>query len=81
MKAVDVVMLTKNSELLLDKCLKSIYENMPVNRLIVVDAFSTDNTLRILDEFGKRYGNIKIISDSGSRGRAREMGIREVETE
>jgi len=81
MKTVDVVMLTKNSELLLDKCLKSIYENVPVNRLIVVDAFSTDNTLKILDEFGKRYGNIKIISDSGSRGRAREMGIREVETE
>jgi glycosyltransferase involved in cell wall biosynthesis len=81
MEAVDVVMLTKNSERLLTACLKSVYENVPVKRLIVVDAFSTDNTLKIFDEFDKKYGNIKIITEKSSRGKARERGIREVETE
>jgi len=81
MEAVDVVMLTKNSERLLNACLKSVYENVPVKRLVVVDAFSTDNTLKIFDEFDKKYGNIKIITEKGSRGKARERGIREVETE
>jgi glycosyltransferase involved in cell wall biosynthesis len=78
---IDVVMLTKNSERLLNACLKSVYENVPVKRLIVVDAFSTDDTLKIFGEFDKRYGNIKIITEKSSRGKARERGIREVETE
>ena len=81
MEAVDVVMLTKNSERLLNACLKSVYENVPVKRLIVVDAFSTDNTLKIFNEFDKKYRNIKIITEKGSRGKARERGIREAETE
>jgi len=54
MDPIDVVMLTKNSEHLLNKCIISIYENVPVKRLIVVDGFSTDNTLKIINEFNKR---------------------------
>ncbi|MDI6905419.1 MAG: glycosyltransferase family 2 protein [Candidatus Bathyarchaeia archaeon] len=81
MESIDVVMLTKNSEHLLNKCLKSIYRNVPVKRLIIVDGFSTDNTLKIMNEFNKKYGNVKIISEKGSRGKARERGIQEVETE
>jgi glycosyltransferase involved in cell wall biosynthesis len=81
METVDVVMLTKNSERLLNACLEAVYENVPVNRLIVVDGFSSDNTLRILDRFNKKYGNVKIISERGSRGDARNRGIREVQTE
>jgi len=80
METIDVVMLTKNSERLLEECLKSIWENVPVRRLIVVDGFSTDNTLKIIDKFNKKYGNVKIISEKGSRAKARERGIREVET-
>jgi len=81
MEAVDVVIITKNSERLLNECVNSVYENVPVKRLIVVDGFSTDSTLRIFDEFGKKYGNVKIITETGSRGKARDRGIREVETE
>lgn len=86
MGPIDVVMLTKNSEHLLNECLKSIYENVPVRRLIVVDASSTDDTLKILSEFNKKYGNVTIITENGSRGngsrgKARERGIQEVETE
>ena len=80
MAKVDVVVLTKNSERWLSRCLKSIFENVPVNRLIVVDGNSTDQTLPIVAKFSKAYGNIKIITQNGSRGEARARGIQEVVT-
>ncbi len=81
MKPIDVVMLTKNSGHILSKCLISIYENVPVRRLIIVDGYSEDDTLDILENFNQEFGNVKIISDNGSRAEAREKGIQEVETE
>ena len=81
MQAVDVVMLTKNSEHLLDKCLASIYKNVPVNQLIIVDGFSIDRTLKILHEANEKHGNIKLLSSNGSRAKAREKGIQNVSTE
>lgn len=81
MEAIDVVMLTKNSEHLLDECLKSIYENVPVKRLIIIDGFSTDNTLKIIEKFNRKYGNVEIIKEEGSRAKARQRGIEEVKTE
>ncbi|MFB3889136.1 MAG: glycosyltransferase family 2 protein [Candidatus Bathyarchaeia archaeon] len=81
MQAIDVVMLTKNSEHLLDRCLASIYQNVPVKNLIVIDGFSTDRTLKILDQANERHGNVTVLSVNGSRARAREEGIRQVTTE
>jgi glycosyltransferase involved in cell wall biosynthesis len=81
MQAIDVVMLTKNSEHLLDKCLASIYRNVPVNNLIVVDGFSTDRTLKILDAVNQQHGNVTVLSVGGSRARARERGIAQVTTD
>lgn len=81
MQTIDVVMLTKNSEHLLDRCLASLYQNVPVNQLIVVDGFSTDRTLKILDAANEKHGNITLLSTNGSRAKAREKGIRKVETE
>jgi len=81
MGSVDVVLLTKNSERILEKCLSSVYENVPVNQLIVVDGFSDDGTLEILDRFNRKYGNVKVVFDQGTRATAREKGIRFVSTE
>jgi glycosyltransferase involved in cell wall biosynthesis len=81
MQAIDVVMLTKNSEHLLDKCLDSIYQNVPVNRLIVVDGYSTDRTLKIVDAVNQRHGNVTVLSVNGSRAKAREKGIAQVTTD
>ncbi|MCW4017973.1 MAG: glycosyltransferase family 2 protein [Candidatus Bathyarchaeota archaeon] len=81
MQAIDVVVLTKNSEHLLDKCLASIYQNVPVNKLVIVDGFSTDKTLKIIDDFNRKYGNVKIIKVNGSRAKAREKGIAEITTD
>ncbi|MBS7621468.1 glycosyltransferase [Candidatus Bathyarchaeota archaeon] len=80
-ESVDVVMLTKNSERVLEKCLNSIYKNIPVNRLIIVDGYSTDSTLKIVKKFREKYGNVILLMDGGTRGSARMKGIREVKTE
>jgi glycosyltransferase involved in cell wall biosynthesis len=77
---VDVVVLTKNSERMLERCLDSVYENVPVNRLIVVDGHSTDDTLRIVGKFQEKHRNVVVVKDNGTRGSARLKGIRLVKT-
>jgi glycosyltransferase involved in cell wall biosynthesis len=78
---VDVVVLTKNSQHLLSKCLTSIYQNVPVKNLIAIDGYSTDRTLAILGDFDRKYGNVKLFQTKGSRAGARTLGIQKVTTE
>ena len=80
MNSIDVVLLTKNSDRVLEKCLKSVYANVPVRQLIVVDGYSTDQTLSILKRFDNEYHNVKIIFDGGTRATARQKGIESVGT-
>jgi glycosyltransferase involved in cell wall biosynthesis len=81
MQPIDVVVLTKNSEHLLDRCIASVYENVPVKNLIVVDGFSTDRTLKIVNKINEVHGNVKVLNVNGSRASARQMGLRQVSTE
>jgi glycosyltransferase involved in cell wall biosynthesis len=53
---IDVAIITMNSERKLSECLDSVYRNIPVNNLIVVDGFSTDNTIAIIQEYKEKYG-------------------------
>lgn len=78
---VDVVLLTKNSERILEKCLQSIYQNVPVGQLIAVDGHSTDKTHQILNAFNQKYRNVQIILDNGTRATARQKGISHVSTD
>jgi glycosyltransferase involved in cell wall biosynthesis len=79
--SLDVVVLTKNSERMLEACLVSIYRNVPVNNLIIVDGFSTDATLNIVGRFQKKHGNVILIQDRGTRGSARQKAISRVKTD
>src|SRR4030066_1106052 len=81
MDSVDVVLLTKNSEKVLEKCLTSVYENVPVNQLIVIDGYSIDKTIDILSSFDRKYHNVRITYDKGTRATAREKGIQQVKTD
>jgi glycosyltransferase involved in cell wall biosynthesis len=81
MQPIDVVVLTKNSEHLLDRCLASVYENVPVKNLIVVDGFSTDRTLKIVNKINEAHGNVKFLKVNGSRAKARAKGVQHVSTE
>ncbi|MCL2288689.1 MAG: glycosyltransferase family 2 protein [Candidatus Bathyarchaeota archaeon] len=79
--SIDVVLLTKNSAQVLSKCLDSLYKNVPVHRLIVIDGNSTDNTLAIIETYNKKHQNVTIIFDNGTRASARQKGIMAVQTE
>ena len=75
---VDVVLLTLNSMKCLKECVESVYRNLYVNRLIVVDGGSTDGTV----EYLSKVPNVEIYYDlEGTRATARELGIKKVETE
>lgn len=78
---VDVVLLTKNSQRKLQECVESIYQNVPVAKLIVVDGYSNDRTLAILESFNQKNGNVNILFDNGTRATARQKGIEAVRTE
>jgi len=78
--SIDVVLLTKNSEHILTKCLNALYQNVPVHRLIIIDGYSTDNTLKIIKTYQK-HNNITILFDNGTRASARQKGITAVQTE
>jgi glycosyltransferase involved in cell wall biosynthesis len=73
---IDVVILTKNSEKTLEPSLLSIHKNVPVNKLIAIDGYSTDKTVEILKQY-----NATIIQTHGTRGFARQIGINTVTTE
>jgi glycosyltransferase involved in cell wall biosynthesis len=74
-------MLTKNSQHLLAKCLASVYKNLPIKNIIVIDGFSTDRTLEIIEQFNRKYRNIKVFQMEGSRAKARTEGIHKVTTD
>lgn len=77
---IDVIMITNNSQKpCLVESINSIVDNIPLNRLIVVDNFSSDETINII----KSYSNINtiIIQKYCNRGMAREIGIKKVETD
>jgi glycosyltransferase involved in cell wall biosynthesis len=78
---VDVVIITKNSERMLIECLRSVYKNVPVSRLIVVDGYSTDKTLGIARQFQRKHGNVLVMQDRGTRATARQKGITLVKTD
>lgn len=78
---VDVVVLTKNSGRTLARCFNSIYKNIPVKRLIVVDGYSVDNTLQVVRRFKRKYRSVTLLMEKGTRGKARQKAIDEVTTE
>ena len=78
---VDVGIITKNSEDILTDCLESIYKEIPVKNLIVVDGYSTDSTIKILKKFDRRFRNVKILKDRGTRATARQKCIENIETD
>lgn len=80
MQTIDVIMITKNSDFMLKSCITSIYETLPVNKLIIVDGGSTDSTLDIIKKLDKKYKTIQVYSLMGSRAQAREFGINQVST-
>jgi glycosyltransferase involved in cell wall biosynthesis len=75
MEPIDVAILTMNSAVKLRECINSVYMNVPVNNLIIVDGYSTDATQAIVAEFQQQYGNVFFIQQKGTRASARQKAI------
>lgn len=78
---IDVCMPTWNSERFIDKGLSSIYRELDVNMLYVVDKFSSDNTIDIFKKYNLKYKNIKIMQNDGNLAIARQLLIENVGTD
>jgi len=78
---IDVAILTMNSGRMLKECIDSVYQNVPVNNLIIVDGHSTDATAEIVKEFQEKYGNVTFIQEKGTRGSARQTAIQRVKSD
>ena len=81
MEPIDVAILTMNSEKMLRECINSVYSNVPVNNLIIVNGHSTDATADIVKEFQEQHGNVIFIQEKGTRGSARQTAIQQVNTD
>lgn len=72
---VDVVVCTYNSERYLDSCLSSVFRNVPVNRLFVVDNYSTDKTVEVAERYGA-----EVVRSKGSLAESRKLSFELVTT-
>ena len=75
---VDVIMATLDAESFLEKCLYTVYREIPVRKLVVCDGGSKDDTLQIL----KNYPRVELFVKPEIRttGRVLEFLISMVET-
>lgn len=76
---IDVLMLTLDAASFLERCLYSVYREIPVRRLLVCDGGSKDATIEIL----KKYPRVQLFirPDVRTTGKAFEFLFSHVETE
>ncbi|NND87084.1 MAG: glycosyltransferase family 2 protein [Nitrosopumilus sp.] len=77
--SIDVLMLTLDAELSIEKSLFSIYKEIPVNRLIVCDGGSKDNTIQILKKMPR--SEIYVKPEIRTTGKALEFLFSKIETD
>lgn len=73
---VDVIVRTYNSGKTIDACMKSIFSNIKSAKIIVVDHFSTDSTLEIVDHYP-----VTLIKENESLGLSTMLGINAAKSE
>ena len=78
-ESIDVLMLTLDAASFLERCLYSVYREIPVRRLLVCDGGSKDGTIEIL----KKYPRVQLFirPDIRTTGKAFEFLFSHVETE
>lgn len=65
MKEISVILVTFNNQDTISKCLKSLQGNSNILEIIVVDNASTDETLKILEDFDKSIKILRSFSNLG----------------
>jgi len=81
MKYIDIVILTKNSMPTIKYTIESLLSSdIPVNKIIFVDGYSSDGTLDYIKSLNKSL-DIEVVLDDGNRATARQKGIESVSTD
>lgn len=78
MNKISVIVLTRNSEKHLEKCINSILmQKYPDFEVIIIDSNSTDNTLSILNKYNSIKKQLEMVCSSKdiSVGKARQIGV------
>ena len=79
MKKVSIIVPVYNAEKYLDKCLDSLVNQTYKNiEIIVIDDKSTDNSLKVLEEYNKKNSNVVLIKNKKNMGigYTRNVGIK-----
>jgi glycosyltransferase involved in cell wall biosynthesis len=75
---IDVIMCTWNSnKVFFQRCLVSLKKEVPLNNFILIDRFSSDGTLKIVQNV---FPKAKIFQTNANLAIARTLGIKQVET-
>lgn len=76
LEPVDVLLLTLDAETYLEKCLDTVYREVPVDKVIVVDGGSKDKTLEILNKYPRM--EIHVRPDVRTTGKCVELALARV---
>jgi|WetSurSiteA1Bulk_404760.scaffolds.fasta_scaffold22260_2 glycosyltransferase involved in cell wall biosynthesis len=75
---IDVIMCTWNSnKVFFQRCLVSLKKEVPLNHFIVIDRFSSDGTLEVVQSV---FPKAKVFQTFANLAIARTLGIKQVET-
>ncbi len=80
---ISVVIPNYNNQNFIGECIKSIEEqSYPIEKIIVVDDCSKDNSLALLNSLANEYDNLHVIplKENGGVSHARNTGLEAVET-
>ena len=78
MYKVSVIIPVYNAKNYLERCLDSVCNQKLTDiEIVCVNDASTDNSIDILNEYAKKYSNLKVIdySENGGESKARNIGI------
>ena len=78
-EGIDVLMVTLDAEVFLERSLMSLYAQVPVLRLLVCDGGSADNTTNILQRFPRVH--LYVRPDIHTSGKAVEFLLEKAETD
>jgi len=78
LEPVDVLLPTLDAAIYLEKCLDSVYREIPVNRVIVIDGGSKDKTVEILNKYPRM--EIHVRPDIRTTGKCLEFAFTRVTT-
>jgi glycosyltransferase involved in cell wall biosynthesis len=78
LEPLDVLLFTLDAEMYLERCLDTVYREIPVNKVIALDGGSKDRTLEILNKYPRM--EIHVRPDIRTTGKGCEFSLGQVST-